>query len=121
MGIPAARARNVARRLALKKITHATGQMTSLARHAKPPPAPCLLFTPDRAAPGPTVPNAMRNATQRQFYAVCERCRFRQPLQPRGNPAAMLLSKLLGLTHAPAGRHGEDNLPQSGIDAQGIT
>ena len=47
--------------------------------------------------------------------------RFRQPLEPRGDPAAVLLRELFCLLHAAARRHGEHHLARRGVDAQRIT
>src|SRR5690348_4115260 len=60
----------------------------------------------------------MLNAAQRQYRAVGKGRRLRQAAQPRRDPAAMLLRELLGLTDAPARRHGEDDLAGRRVNAQ---
>jgi hypothetical protein len=51
---------------------------------------------------------------------MCEWRRLRQPFQACGNPAAVLLRKVLGFFHAAARRHGEDDLTRGGIDTQRV-
>ena len=64
--------------------------------------------------------DAMRRAAQRHLHPVRERRRLRQPLEPRRDPAAVLLRELFRLLHAAARRHGENHLARGGIDAQGV-
>ena len=75
---------------------------------------------PDRAAHARPVHDAMLDAAQRHDRAVGERRGLRQAAQPRRDPAAVLLRELLGLAHAAARRHGEDDLAGRGVDAQRV-
>src|SRR5262245_30045679 len=63
----------------------------------------------------------MLDAAQRQNGTVGERRRRRQPAQTGGDPTAMLLRKRLRLAHTAARRHGEDDLPRAGMNAQRVT
>jgi len=62
----------------------------------------------------------MRLAAQRQLDAVRERRRGRQALEPRRDPAAVLLRELFRLLEAAARRHGENHVAGGGVDAQRI-
>ena len=75
---------------------------------------------PDRAALAAAMHDAMRHAAQRHLGAMRKRRRLRQPLQPRRDPAAMLLRELVRLLHAAARRHGEHDFARGGIDAQRV-
>ena len=64
--------------------------------------------------------DAVRDAAQRHDRAVRERRRLRQAMQPRRDPAAVLLRECLRLLQAAARRHGEHDLARRGLDAQRV-
>src|SRR5262245_66013623 len=57
---------------------------------------------------------------QRYLNPGRERRRLRQALEPRRDPAAVLLRELLRLLEAAARRHGENHLARGGVDEQRI-
>ena len=74
-----------------------------------------------------TVPRSPRRCTMRcgsprsgTSTPCANGAAFGQALEPRGDPAAVLLCELLGLLDAAARRHGENHLARGGVDAQGV-
>src|SRR5262249_55392019 len=108
-------------RLALEKIADAAIDVRRFAGDAEQALPPLLAPDPRRAARAAAMDDAMRLPAQRHFEAVGERRRLRQPLEPRRNPAAVLLRELFGFLYAAARRHGEDHLARRRIDAQRVT
>src|SRR4029453_4518125 len=62
----------------------------------------------------------MRLTAQRHVHAMRERRYLRQPLEPRGDPAAVLLREFFCFLDAAARRHGEDHFACGSIDAQRV-
>ena len=60
------------------------------------------------------------DAAQRNHGAVGEGRRRRQPVEPRRDPAAMLLGEFARLPQAAARRHGEHDFTRDGMDAQRV-
>src|SRR6516225_2067255 len=115
-----ARGLEIALRLALEEVAGAAVDVRRLARNAQEPVAGFVRLGPHRAAHAAAIDDAMRLAAQRHLDAVRERCRCRQALEPRGDPAAVLLRELFRLLEAAARRHGENHLAGGGVDAQRI-
>jgi hypothetical protein len=62
----------------------------------------------------------VRLAAQRHLHPVRERGRLRQTLEPRRDPAAVLLGEFLCFPHAAARRHGENHLARGRVDTQRV-
>ena len=119
-GIAAAGGVEIARRLALEVVADAAVDVRRLAGDAEQPLAVLVGLGPHRAARAAAMHDAVRHAAQRNLGAVRERRGFRQPLQPRRDPAAVLLREFLGFPDAAARRHGEHHLARGGVDAQRV-
>src|SRR5262249_5612176 len=119
-----ARGLEIALRFALEEVAGAAVDVPRLAPHPQGPGARVLRLgpprSPHRAAPAAAIDDAMRLAAQRPLDAVRERRRCRQALEPRRNPAAVLLRELFRLLEAAARRHGENHVAGGGVDAQRI-
>ena len=72
---------------------------------------------PNRAAHAAAVGDAMRHAAQRHLDAFGERRRFRQPPEPRRDPAAVLLRELARLLQRAARRNGQHDFARRRLDA----
>ena len=83
-------------------------------------PAAAVGLDPHRAALAAAMHDAMRLAAQRHLHPMRERRGLRQALEPRRDPAAMLLREFLCFPHAAAGRHGENDLARRRVDAQRV-
>src|SRR5262249_39326414 len=107
-------------RLALEEGAGAAGGARGGARQGKPTARrPGPLRAP-RAARAAAIDDAMGFTAQRYLDPMRERRRLRQALEPRRDPAAVLLRELFRLLEAAARRHGENHLARGGVDAQRI-
>src|SRR5262249_60892311 len=75
---------------------------------------------PHRAARTASIDDAVGFTAQRYLDPMLERRRLRQALEPRRDPAPVLLRELFRLLEAAARRHGENHLARGGVDAQRI-
>jgi hypothetical protein len=119
-GIAAAGRFQIAPRFALEEVADAAIQMGRLAGDAHDALAAIVGLGPDRAAHAAAMHDAMRDAAQRNLDAMHEGRRFRQALEPRRDPSAVLLREVSGFPHDAARRHGEHDLARGGIDAQRV-
>ena len=94
--------------------------MRRFARDAEQPAAVFVGLGPHGAAHAAAVDDAMRLTAQRHVHAMRERRHLRQPLEPCGNPAAVLLRELFCFLDAAARGHGEDHFARGGVDAQRV-
>ena len=100
---------------------HAPVDMFGVAGDAERAIAILADFDPDRTAHAAPVDDPVRLAAQGNGCSMCEGRRFRQPVQPRRDPAAMLLRKLLGFPQISARRHGQHDFPRRGLNAERVT
>src|SRR5262249_54802319 len=100
----------LAMRLALEKVDDAALGERRAACDAKQPSAAAVGSDPHLPTLAAPMHDAVRQAAQRHLHAVRERRRLWQTLEPRRDPAAMLLRELFRLFHAAARRHSENDL-----------
>src|SRR6266511_1929933 len=120
VGVTPARGLQLALRLALEEVADAAVDVRRFARDAEQPAAICVGLGPHGAAHAAAVDNAMRLTAQRHVHAMRERRQLRQPLEPRGDPAAVLLREFFCFLDAAARRHGEDHFACGSVDAQRV-
>src|SRR5262249_4509373 len=110
----------VAPGLPMQEVAHPPGEMRSVAGNADQALTAFVGLGPDSSAYPAAMHDAMRDAAQRHVGAVSKWRSLRQPLEPRCNPAAMLLRKRLGFFQTAARRHGQDDLAGGRLDAQRV-
>src|SRR5262249_53019169 len=118
--VAAARRVEIALRLALEEVADAPVEVRGFARDAEQALAAVVGLGPYRAAHAAAMNDAVRIAAQRHVHPMRERRCFRQPLEPRRDPAAVLLRELFGFLNAAARRHGENHLARGGVDPQRV-
>src|SRR5215472_14030771 len=64
--------------------------------------------------------NTVHDPTQRHVRSMLKGSGLRQALEPRRNPAAMVLRELFCLAQAPARRHCEHNFARGCVDAERV-
>src|SRR3982074_1510649 len=107
-------------RLALEEITDAPIDVRRFARDAKEAPPAAVGLGPHRATLAAAMYDAVRLTAQRHLHPMRERRGLRQALEPRRDPAAVLLCELFCFPHAAAWRHRKNHLARRRIDAQRV-
>src|SRR5262249_21312325 len=115
-----ARRLEIALRLAFEEIAGTAVDVRRLAPNAQPPAARVVRLRPRPAAHAPAAVDAVGVTPQRYLNSVGKGRRRRQALEPRRDPAAVLLRELFRLLEAAARRHGENHLAGGGVDAQRV-
>ncbi len=115
-----ARALEIALRLALEEVADAAVDVRALARDAQQEPTFSVSLGPHRSALAAAMHDAVGHTAQRHLGPMREWRRFRQPLEPRRDPAAVLLGEFLRFLQAAARRHGENHFARGCVDAQGV-
>src|SRR5690348_13023983 len=95
--------------------------MRRFASHAKRTAAVIAKLDPDRAALTGAMLDPVRLAAQRNNGAVPKWRRRGQPLEPGGDPGAVLLREGAGVLDTAARRHGEHDFAGRRLHAQRIT
>ena len=103
-----------------QKIANPPVDMRRVAGDAKPALAVVRGLDPDRPALTLAMHDPVRLAAQRNDAAVLERFCRRQVMQPRRDPAAVLLGEFPGFLQAAARRHRENDLAGRRLNAQRI-
>ncbi len=106
--------------LPAQEIADAAVDVRRFAGDAEKPFAIVAAIRPDSAALAAPMRNAMGDAAERNHHAVRKWHGLRQPAEPRGDPAAMLLRELARFLQGSARRHREDHLAGGRLNAQSI-
>ena len=86
----------------------------------KKPQTVAVRLRPNRAVRAAAMGNAMRYTAQRHRDAVSKAQRYWQATQACRDPAAVLLRELARFFHRAARRHGKNDLPRCGGNAERI-
>src|SRR5580692_2748843 len=104
--------------LAAQVIADAPVEMRRVAGDAQQSLAVTGYFSPDGATHAAAVCDAVRYAAQRHHDAVGERRRLRQPPEPCGDPAAVLLRERARFLQRAARRDRQNDFARVRLDAQ---
>src|SRR5437764_5970130 len=105
-----ARGFEIAPRLALEKVADPSVEVRRLTRNTNKPFTVGTGLGPHRPALASPVRDAVRHTAQRDLETMGERRRFRQSLEPRCDPCAVLLGEVARLLETPARRNRQHHL-----------
>jgi hypothetical protein len=110
----------VALGFAAQEIADAAVDVRPIAGDAEQRLAAAIDLGPHRAAHATTMRDSMRLAAQGHDHAIGEWRGARQPIEPRGNPRAVLLRKLARLLESAARWNRQHDFARRRLDAQRV-